>query len=121
MVACSKNGSGAGNGDSGIQGRVVLGPTCPVQVVGSPCPDKPLAADVVVSNVDGREVARVRSGGDGRFSVAMAPGDYVLTVAGLKGIQFSKPLSVSVPDGRFVEVTVSVDTGIRLPGFGATP
>ena len=119
--ACAKASSSSGTGDSGIRGRVLLGPTCPVETQASPCPDKPIAAQVVVSTTDGKQVAGIRSKSDGTFTVAVSPGQYVMTVTGLKGIQFAKPVTVSVPDGRFVEVTVSVDSGIRLPGFGATP
>ena len=87
----------------------------------SPCPDKPIAAQVVVSTTDGKQVAGIRSRSDGTFNVAVSPGQYVITVTGLKGIQFAKPVTVSVPDRTFVQVTVSVDTGIRLPGLGTTP
>jgi hypothetical protein len=119
MGACAKAGSSnTRSGDSGIYGTVLLGPTCPVETAESPCPDHPLAAEVVVSGVDGRKGAGVRSGDDGTFTGSVPPGDYVVTVAGLEGIRFAKPLSVSVPDGRFVQVTVSVDSGIRGPALG---
>ena len=110
---CARSSSSSGSGGSGIQGTVLLGPTCPVETIEHPCPDKPIVADVVVSSTDGKKVAGVRSGDDGRFSVAVPPGDYVITVLDLDGMQFAKPLSVTVRDGRFVEVTVSVDSGIR--------
>jgi hypothetical protein len=102
-----------GSADSGIEGIVLLGPTCPVQTVEHPCPDRPLAADIVVSTSDGKEVASVRSGPDGKFRIGLRPGGYVLTVSKPKGIQFAKPLSVTVPPRGFVHVTVSVDSGIR--------
>lgn len=111
--ACARSSSSPGSGDSGIQGTVLLGPTCPVETIEHPCPDRPIVAEVIVSSTDGRKVAGVRSGDDGRFSVSVPPGDYVITVGELQGIRFAKPLSVRVPDGGFVEVTVSVDSGIR--------
>jgi len=111
--ACARSGSSPGSGGSGIQGTVLLGPTCPVETIEHPCPVRPIVADVVVSSTDGKRVAGVRSGDDGRFSVAVPPGEYVVTVVELNGVQFAKPLSVTVRDGRFVEVTVSVDSGIR--------
>ena len=92
---------------------MLLGPTCPVESVEHPCPDRPLAADVVVSTSGGQEVATVHSGPDGKFRIGLRPGVYVLTVANRKGIQFAKPVSVTVPPRGFVEVTVSVDSGIR--------
>jgi major membrane immunogen (membrane-anchored lipoprotein) len=112
--ACAKAGSeDAGRGDSGIQGTVLVGPTCPVQTYENPCPDKPLAATVVVSVPGGDRVATARSGKDGKFRVAVPPGTYEIGTENLQGIQFSKPVSVTVQAGRFVEVTVSVDSGIR--------
>jgi hypothetical protein len=111
--ACAASSSTTGSGESGIRGTVLLGPTCPVETIEHPCPDKPIVANVVVSSPQGKKVAGARSGDDGRFSVSVPPGDYVITVADLQGIPFAKPVSVSVPDGEFVEVTVSVDSGIR--------
>jgi Carboxypeptidase regulatory-like domain len=111
--ACAGSTSTVQGASSGIEGKVVLGPMCPVETQDSPCPAKPLAADVVVSTVDGEKVAGVRSGGDGRFRVSVPPGDYLITVEKLEGIQFVKPLPVTVQDGAFVDVTVSVDSGIR--------
>jgi hypothetical protein len=112
--ACAKAGSeGGGSGDSGIQGTVLVGPTCPVQTYENPCPDRPLAATVVVIGSGGDKVATARSGKDGKFKVTVPPGIYEVGAENLDGIQFSKPISVTVPAGGFVEVTVSVDTGIR--------
>jgi hypothetical protein len=114
MASCARGSVPAeGSTDSGIEGTVLLGPTCPVETIEHPCPDRPLAADVLVSTPSGEHVATVRSGADGRFRVGLAPGTYTLNVGKLRGIQFAKPLIVTVPDGGFVEVTVSVDSGIR--------
>jgi Carboxypeptidase regulatory-like domain len=90
-----------------------LGPTCPVQTQENPCPDRPIAADVVVTNADGKQVASAHSGKDGKFRVAVPPGTYEVGATNLNGIQLSKAVSVTVPAGRFVEVTVPVDSGIR--------
>lgn len=111
--ACARSTSTVPSANSGIEGTVLLGPTCPVETQDSPCPAKPFATDVVVSTVDGEKVAEVRSGDDGRFRVAVPPGEYLITVEKLEGIQFAKPLSLTVPEGAFVDVTVSVDSGIR--------
>jgi hypothetical protein len=113
-VACGAAGpAGSVTGDSGIEGTVLIGPTCPVESVEHPCPDRPLAADVVVSTSGGKEVATVHSGSDGRFRIGLRPGGYVLTVANREGIQVAKPVAVMVPPRGFVQVTVSVDSGIR--------
>jgi hypothetical protein len=114
VAACGTAGpAGSATGDTGIEGTVVIGPTCPVESVEHPCPDRPLAADVVVSTSGGKEVATVHSGSDGKFRIGLRPGGYVLTVANPQGDPVAKPVSVTVPPRGFVEVTVSVDSGIR--------
>jgi hypothetical protein len=113
LGACAKAGSSAGTGDSGIQGTVLLGPACPVQAAERPCPDKPIAADLVVTNADGHKVASARSGKDGKFRITLPSGTYEVKAMNLNGMQLSKPVSVTVPPGRFIEVTVPVDSGIR--------
>ncbi len=114
LVACANRASSP-SGDSGVRGTVLLGPTCPVETIESPCPDRPLA-DVEVQVLQGDDVvAAVRSDGDGRFTVALDPGDYVLQAVieeGGPGMS-AKPIDVMVTSGAFAEVTVPVDSGIR--------
>ena len=113
LVACA--GRASSSGDSGIRGTVLLGPTCPVETVESPCPDRPLA-DIEVQMLQGGDVvAAVRSDADGRFTVALDPGHYTLQAvveAGGPGMS-AKPVDVTVTSGEFLEVNVPVDSGIR--------
>lgn len=114
LVACAGRASSS-SGDSGIRGTVLLGPTCPVETVESPCPDRPLA-DIEVQMLQGGDVvATVRSDSDGRFTVALDPGHYTLQAvveAGGPGMS-AKPVDVTVTSGEFLEVNVPVDSGIR--------
>jgi carboxypeptidase family protein len=114
LVACAGRASSS-SGDSGIRGTVLLGPTCPVETVESPCPDRPLA-DVEVQVLQGGDVVgTVRSDGDGRFTVALDPGHYVVQAVveeGGPGMS-AKPVDVTVTSGKFVDVNVPVDSGIR--------
>lgn len=91
------------------------GPQCPVATMENPCPDLPVSGIVVsVSRPDGSVTAEARTDAEGRFDVAVAPGEYVVQpVVESGGVTFSKPVQVSVPDGTFIEVTLQVDTGIR--------
>src|SRR5687768_4159792 len=78
LTACGGGGSGAPE-DSGIRGRALLGPTCPVVTEEMQCPPEPYEADIrVVAADSGELIATVRSGKDGRFEVRLAPGDYLL-------------------------------------------
>jgi hypothetical protein len=101
--------------DSGIRGTVLLGPQCPVEMANSPCPDKPLEADIDVKAPSGRVVAHIRSNANGEFQVALHPGRYVLEPRPptKSGFPFGKPVDVTVRPHRFTTVTVSFDTGIR--------
>jgi hypothetical protein len=114
LVACAGRASSS-SGDSGIRGTVLLGPTCPVETMESPCPDRPLA-DVEVQVLQGGDVVdTVRSDGDGRFTLALDPGEYVLQAVveeGGPGMS-ARPVDVSVTSGEFADVTVPVDSGIR--------
>jgi hypothetical protein len=115
-VACGNRSPASGSADSGIRGRVVAGPQCPVEPAGgSECADKPVSTDVKVKNSGGGAVTTVQTGSDGRFEVRLGPGTYVLEPAdsGDGGFMFAKPVSVTVEPHRFARVTVILDTGIR--------
>jgi hypothetical protein len=115
LVGCAKQASAPA--DSGIRGIATLGPLCPVERVGSPCPDRPMQAEIQVRDAtSGDVVATVRSDADGHFTVDLPPGQYVLEgVPPTPGSPFpiAKPTDATVRPHRFTEVTVSFDTGIR--------
>ena len=115
LLAACGNQAPPSKADSGVRGVVVSGPQCPVVTIENPCPDLPVSGIVVsVSTPDGSVATETRTDTDGRFDVAVAPGEYVVQpVVESGGVAFSKPLQVSVSDGEFVEVTLQVDTGIR--------
>lgn len=70
---------GGSGSASGVYGRVVLGPPCPVSLEAPTCKERPLRAEIAVVRVaSGRRVATLRSGDDGRFRRALAPGSYRL-------------------------------------------
>lgn len=91
---------------------MLLGPTCPVATSAEPCVT-PYAAVLVVLDRANAEVGRVTSAADGRFEIALPPGDY--TVAPTPGDPFptAHPLPVSVVEGSFTEIEVNYDSGIR--------
>src|ERR1700694_6310826 len=74
--------SAAASVDSGISGRVVLGPTCPVQRIGQTCERAYQTTVAIYAARGGRLVHTFRSGADGRFRVRLAPGRYSLRGAG---------------------------------------
>lgn len=112
LASCAR---AAGSSDSGIEGRVLLGPQCPVVSEESPCPDKPVSAEVIAMRLDDRKVFSVRSGLDGRFRLGLEPGTYEVQALVTAGAMFAKPVNVTVTPGEFVRVDVLLDTGIREP------
>jgi len=102
---------------AGIAGRVLAGPTCPVERVppDPACAQRGIVGAVIVVTGGGAEVARVTSGLDGTYAVQLPPGTYTLTpqpVQGLLGV--APPAQATIPaegDGPTVDFTY--DTGIR--------
>ncbi len=102
---------------SGINGTVILGPTCPT---GSepgaydpvPCLT-PYAAQLVVLDGNNAVVTRISSGEDGTFRVDLPPGDYVIAPQGGDPYPIAQPLHVNVAVGEYVDVQINYDTGIR--------
>jgi hypothetical protein len=114
LVACQQPVEAPG---AIVTGTVVSGPSCPV-VTEPPdpaCDDRPVAdAEIVVVDGAGNEITRVRTDGQGRFSVELAAGEYRLIpqpVAGLMGTAAEVGIVVHETD---VDVgLISYDTGIR--------
>ena len=103
--------------DTGIAGRILLGPTCPVVRPGmeDECADKPYQATIVVKTANGsHEVTRFQSDSKGLFRVPLRPGTYLLEpVPGGPILPHAAPMTVQVDAGMFTEVTIFYDTGIR--------
>jgi hypothetical protein len=114
LIACG-GGAAAPASESGIDGLVLIGPTCPVEQVGQDCDDKPYVGEVRIIDVSsGEVVATARSGDDGKFRVALAPGSYRLEpVASANGLPYGKPIDVVIRPQTYEQVTVSFDSGIR--------
>lgn len=113
LVACAEADPGAGG--SGIRGRVVLAPTCPVETESSPCPPEPVQATVRVQS-NGETVEMFETDADGTFVVDLDPGDYVLIAdPATTGAMAGRPTAVTVEPGVYAQVDVVLDTGIRTP------
>jgi hypothetical protein len=108
---------GAAVGPTGIRGRALAGPICPVEKVppDPACAPRPVVgAVVVVRDASGVEVARTTTGADGSYLVAVAAGRYVVEskpVTGLMGTPGAQ--TVTVNDGVAATVDLAYDTGIR--------
>lgn len=114
FLSCARGG-GPGGGSSGIEGRVVALPGCPVITEASPCPSKPVATTVVVES-DAGSLRRVETGSDGSFRVTLAPGRYVVSAQPPPGSDLvPRPQRVMVEAGNYQRVTVVLDSRLREP------
>jgi len=99
--------------DAGLRIRVLYGPTCPVQRVGESCVRPYQASIRIVREPVNLTVTTVRSATDGRVSVRLRPGRYLLRPQAGHPFPRAVAATVTVPAHRFTAVTVTYDSGIR--------
>jgi hypothetical protein len=103
-------------GESGIEGQTVIGPVRPgPQRQGDPG-SAPYKTTLVVWSADGgREVTRFETGSDGRFRVALPPGAYRIGSPPQTGrfVRRAAEETVTVEAGKYAQVTIRFDSGIR--------
>ena len=98
---------------SGIEGQVLLGPMCPVAQPGQECPDQPYQATLTVKDLNGLQIAQFQADEQGRFQVPLVPGEYILHPESPNGIPFAGDQSFIVETGRYTQIAVYYDSGIR--------
>jgi hypothetical protein len=99
--------------DSGIEGQVWIGPTCPVVQIDNPCPDKPYQTNLTVLSPNGKRIANYQTEADGTFHLSLAPGDYILRPESPGGIPHAPEQAFTVLQGQITLLTVTYDSGIR--------
>jgi hypothetical protein len=101
--------------NSGIEGRVFIGPTCPVVIEGMDCADKPYQATLTVLALSGDKVTRFGTDEDGHFRVNLAPGEYVMHPESPDdmGLPYGAEQAFTVEEGQFTQLLVMYDSGIR--------
>ncbi len=118
LGACGQADLEAARVRSGITGRVLLGPQCPVETATGPCDDEPASeVEVTVAEqlpgeayANGRVVARTTTDADGVYSVTVPPGNYIVTAdAGMS----CELMDARVEAGEYSTVEIPCDTGIR--------
>ncbi|MEW6567589.1 MAG: carboxypeptidase-like regulatory domain-containing protein [Chloroflexota bacterium] len=100
--------------ESGVEGRVWIGPMCPVVQTGTECPDAPYQATLDVLDDRGQVVATIESDTEGHYRLPLAPGEYTLTPhAGEARLPWAAPLPFAVTAGRWTRLDVHYVSGIR--------
>lgn len=103
-------------GDSGIEGQALISPAHPGPIREGEPGSAPYKTTIVVwDTTDGREVTRVETGSDGRFRIALRPGTYRVGSPQQQGrfLPRSSDETVSVTPGKFTQVTLHFDSGMR--------
>lgn len=99
--------------DSGIEGQVLIGPTCPVVREGEECQDQPYQATLTVNSPKGERIVQIQTEEDGLFKIPLAPGEYILHPETPNVLPFAGDQSFVVEPGKFTQVIVNYDSGIR--------
>ena len=101
--------------DSGISGKVLVGPMCPVVIEGQECPDQPYQATITVKNLSGRVIIQFQSDEQGNFNIPLAPGEYLLHPETPKDapLPFAEEQRFTVQQCEYTRLIVQYDSGIR--------
>lgn len=99
--------------DSGVEGKVTIGPMCPVVRIDQPCPDQPYQATFTVFNPTGKKITEVQSDVDGLYRIILQPGDYILHPESTNAMPYAQDQPFTVVVGQFTKVDIVYDSGIR--------
>jgi hypothetical protein len=104
-------------GESGIEGQALIGPTRPGPIRQGQGPSvQPFKTTLIISTAgEQREVARLETGSDGRFRIALPPGEYLVGPPPAQGrfLPRGSEELVKVLPGQFARVTINFDSGMR--------
>ena len=101
-----------------LQGKVTIGPICPVESKDHPCEPPPslfTSHKLVILNEKGEQVVQVAISGTGDYKTELNAGTYSVDFTprdiGLPGA--FHPLDVEVTAGQTTTLDIHIDTGIR--------
>ncbi|MFL6213056.1 MAG: hypothetical protein ACJ74J_04090 [Blastocatellia bacterium] len=103
--------------ESGIEGQTFISPTHggPTRE-GTPSVAPYSATLSIIATGSGREVAHLKTGSDGRFRVALPPGEYrIVPVPDSPGrfLPHANEQTVTVRPGQFAHIEIHFDSGMR--------
>jgi hypothetical protein len=100
--------------ESGIEGQCLISPTRPGPIREGESGTAPYKTTLVITRTsDGQAMANIESGEDGRFRVALPPGEYQVAPAQPRRFPRAQGEVVRVAAGKFTRVTISFDSGMR--------
>lgn len=110
-------GASGANGTSGVTGKVVLGPTCPVERIppDPACAPRPYQTSIAIARQTNPSVTykTIATDASGTFSANLPPGEYVFTPKSGNPFPRCTASSITVPSNGYATTTLQCDTGIR--------
>ncbi len=106
----------SGINKSGASGVVTLSPTCPVERIPPDpnCAPKFYSTTInVMKKGSSLIIKTTKSDTNGKFSVELTPGSYILQAQGGTVMPRCPETSVIVESGKYTNTEISCDTGIR--------
>jgi hypothetical protein len=99
--------------DSGLSGRVLIGPLCPVAGAEQQC-FRPYRATIAIRTAgSGSLVAKVRSSANGRFRVTLVPGKYRLIPQTGRPYPRASAQTATVHTSRYTSVVIYYNGGLH--------
>jgi hypothetical protein len=99
-----------------LEGRLTIGPICPVERPGLPCPVPPeaYAAREVWIFQHNKQIATAELDDSGKYSIALRPGIYLVDInhAGMDR-SADVPKEVRIQSNVITRLDIDIDTGIR--------
>ena len=112
-VSADPSGSVSSHLDSGLNGRVLIGPACPIAGVGQKC-FRPYKATIAIHAArSGRLVAKVRSSANGRFRITLVPGTYRLIPQTGQPYPRASAQTATVRRHRYTSVVIYYNEGLH--------
>ncbi len=104
--------------DSGVEGIVTLGPTCPVERIppDPKCADKPYSTTIQVISIGSpvsSPFATVESDKEGKYKIMLPPGEYALQPTGGSVMPRCETKNIKVEQSKILTVNLTCDSGIR--------
>lgn len=104
--------------DSGVEGVVTLGPTCPVMrnPPDPQCGDKPYVTTIQVISIGSPKSSpftTVESDKEGKYKIMLPPGEYALQPAGGSVLPRCETKNIKIEASKIIKVDLSCDSGIR--------
>ena len=104
--------------DSGVEGVVTIGPTCPVESLPPDpnCADRSYTTSIQVISIGSPKsspFATIESDKDGKYKIMLPPGEYALQPVGGSVMPRCETKNITIEPSKVIEVNLSCDSGIR--------